>query len=83
MGFGGVAAVLGAVFGRLQSLMVGALTAELGAGFQGVVAATLVVARWADAAPRVLEVGVGSPGGHTLLVDRGVGLAREMSPSAI
>lgn len=52
------------------------LGAKLSVGFQGVVAATLVVARWADVASRVLEVGVGSPGSHTLLMDGGVGLAR-------
>ncbi|TNN52490.1 hypothetical protein EYF80_037317 [Liparis tanakae] len=83
VGFRGVAVVLGAAFGRLQALVAAALGTELGAWLQGVVAAPLVVASWAHATPRVLEVGIGGPGCNALLVDRGVGLAREMASSAI
>lgn len=83
MGFGSVAAILGTVFGCLRALVAATLGAELGAGFQGMITATLVVARWANATSWVLEVGVSGPGGHTLLVHRGVGLARKMAPPAI
>lgn len=83
VGFGGMATVLGAVFGGLCALVATALGVELGAGFQGVVTASLVAARWANAASWVLEVGVGGPGGHALLVDRRIRLARQMTPPAI
>lgn len=83
VGFGCMTTVLGAVFGCLCALVATAVGVELGAGLQGVVTASLVVARWANAASWVLEVGVGSPGGHTLLVDGRIRLARQMAPPAI
>lgn len=83
MGFRGVAVVLRAVFWCLRALVAAALGGKLGAGLQGVITSALVMARRADAASWVLEVGVGSPGCDALLVDRGVGLAWQMAPPAI
>lgn len=83
VGFGCVTTVLGAVFGCLRALVAAALGVELGAGFQGVITASLVVTRWANAASWVLEVSIGGPGGHTLLVHGRIRLARQMAPPAV